>query len=288
MNIFLINSQKAKIYPQIFKEYLTSKGVNCYNSRGNKEEIKSLIVSKKLSPLNTLIYARTAGPHITQIYKELESKGYKIINKSTATELTSNKYESQIFAQKNGIPVAHTYKVSKKEIQKIKELLNKYSSVIVKPILSQGQGLFCKKIDKDMTRGEIVSLIADIPGEDIIVQEKIEYKKLIRVIVIGFRVLKNASTYDAPVAGNWKASVCMNPNIKKYKITNYKLLSLAEKIAKIFDCGVSFIDFFEDKNGKFILNELNTACGLIVHEEITGVKIYKHISKYLIAEAPKG
>lgn len=287
MNIFLINSQKAKIYPQMFKEYLTSKGINCYSSKGEKEKIKSVIISQKLSPLNTLIYARTAGPHITETYKELEREGYKIINKSRATELTSNKYESQIFAKRNGLPVAHTYKINKKEIAKIKELAEKYGSVIAKPIRSQGQGLFCKKIDKDITSNEVVKLLADIPGEDIIVQEKIEYQKLIRVIVIGFQVLKEATTYDVPVASNWKASVCMNLNIRKYEMTNDKLVSLAEKIAKVFDCGVSFIDFFEDKNGNFILNELNTACSLIIHEKITSVKIHEHISDYLIEEALK-
>lgn len=271
----------------MFKEYLNSKGVNCYSSKGEKEEIKSVIVSQKLSPLDTLIHARTAGPHITEIYKELEREGYKIINKGNVTELTSNKYESQIFAQRNGIPVANTYKVNKQEIEKIKELPEKYGSVIAKPILSQGQGLFCKKINKGMPMDEIVELLSDIPGEDIIVQEKIEYQKLIRVIVIGFKVLKEAITYDVPVVSNWKASVCMNPNIRKYEITNDGLVSLAEKIAKIFDCGVSFIDFFEDKNGNFILNELNTACSLIIHEKVTGVKIHEYISDYLIEEAMK-
>ena len=130
-------------------------------------------------------------------------------------------------------------------------------------------------------------MISDIPGNDIIIQEKIEYLKLIRIIVIGFKVLDGASTYDAPVSNNWKASVCMNPNIKKYEIINDKLVALAEKVAKAFDCGISFIDFFENKNGDFILNELNTACSLIIHEKATGIKIHEYISDYLIKEALK-
>jgi glutathione synthase/RimK-type ligase-like ATP-grasp enzyme len=63
---------------------------------------------------------------------------------------------------------------------------------------------------------------------------------------------------------------------------------LAEITAKKFDCGISFIDFFEDKNGYFILNELNTACSLIIHEKVTGVKIHEHISDYLITQCPNG
>ena len=47
------------------------------------------------------------------------------------------------------------------------------------------------------------------------------------------------------------------------------------------------IDFFENKNGEFILNELNTACGLIIHEKVSGIKIHEHISDYLIEEGLK-
>jgi len=117
MNILLINTDKAKLYPKMFEEYLGKKEYGCYSSKWSREEIFSVITSKKLSPSNTLIYARTAGPHITETYKELEKIGYKIINKSSATELTSNKYESQIFAQRNGIPVADTYKINKQEVK---------------------------------------------------------------------------------------------------------------------------------------------------------------------------
>lgn len=271
----------------MFEEYLDKKGFGCYSSKWRRDEIFSVITSKKLSPSNTLIYARTAGPHITETYKELEKIGFHIINKSLATELTSNKYDSQVFAKKSGIPVADTYKINKQEIEKIKELSEKYGSVIAKPILSNGRGLFCKKINRGIPVNEIIELIADIPGDDIIIQEKIEYIKLIRVIVIGFNVLKSASTYDASAVNNWKASVCMNQNIRKYEIINNKLVSLAEMTAKKFDCGISFIDFFEDKNGDFILNELNTACSLIIHEKVTGVKIHEYISDYLIEEVSK-
>jgi len=287
MNILLINTDQAKIYPKMFEKYLNKMGYNCYSSSWRREDIFSVISSKKLSPLNTLIYARTAGPHITKTYKELEKKGFRVINKSFATELTSNKYNSQIFAKKNSIPVASTYKINKKEIKKIQELSKKHGFVIAKPIFSKGQGLFCKKISQKSSVKEITELIFDIPGNDIIVQEKVEYTKLIRVIVVGFKVLREASTYDSPTKNNWKASVCMNKNIKKYDLVDDRLIKLAEKTAKKFDCGISFIDFFEDQGGNFILNELNTACGLIIHEKISGLKIHERISDYLIEEVSK-
>ena len=182
MNILLINTAKAKIYPKMFAEYLNKKGYQCFSSKWKKEDIFSMITAKNLSPENTLIYARAAGPNVAKTYQELEKLGYKIINKSSTTELTSNKYNSQIFAKQNGISVADTYKINKQDLEKIQELSKKYECVIAKPIFSQGQGLFCKKINKENSLNEISELIADIPGNDIIIQEKIEYIKLIRVI----------------------------------------------------------------------------------------------------------
>jgi glutathione synthase/RimK-type ligase-like ATP-grasp enzyme len=285
MNILLVNTDKAKIYPQMFEGYLKSKNISCYSSRWRKEEIIEVISSRGLTPSNTLIYARTAGPHVTETYKELELEGYKIINKSYTTELSSNKYESQIFALKRNIPAANTYKINKESIEEIQRLAKKHGSVIAKPIFSQGQGIYCEKINDGMSENEIIKLISEIPGQDIIIQEYIKYQRLIRTIVVGFKMLKEASTFDMPIDGNWKASVCMNPAIKKYEITDNKLVELAEKTARAFESEISFIDFFEDVEGNFILNELNTACSLIIHEKVTGVKIHQYICDYLIKSA---
>lgn len=282
MNIFIINTDKAKLYPQMMKKYIETKGFVCYISKWREAEINSVISAHNLTPLNTLIHARTAGPHITDTYKKLEDNGFTVINKSTTTDLTSNKYNSQVFAAKHGIPVPQIYKLSKQAIKEIKNLADKYGSIVAKPIYSQGQGIFCRKIDNTESVAQMSQTVADIPGEEIIIQEYVPYVKLIRTIVVGYKILKGATAFDVPAKDEWKSSVCMNPKIKKYLDCNDKLINLAEQTAKSFEAEVSFIDFFELRNGKYILNELNTACGLIIHEDITNIKIHQHIVNYLV------
>jgi len=280
MNILLINTKKAKLYPLLIQQYLQTKGITCYLSDFDQDEINKLISTNNLTPANTLIHARTAGPHVTQTYKELEQKGFIIVNKSLTTALTSNKYESQIFAGKGGLPVAQTMIVSKSDVNEILSFVNNFNQLVAKPIYSQGGGIFCKKVDKSMSVHEVRLLVEDIPGDEIIIQEYIAYQKLIRTIVVEHKMIMDATTYDTPT--DWKASVCMNPNIKKYESPDQRLIDLAQRTAKAFEAEISFIDFFQKENGEYILNELNTACGLIIHEDKTGIRIHEHISDYLI------
>jgi glutathione synthase/RimK-type ligase-like ATP-grasp enzyme len=175
--------------------------------------------------------------------------------------------------------------VDKTDTQVIANLTQEFGSVVAKPIHSRDQGLHCKKIEQMTRDDEIREIIADIPGPEIIIQEMIEYKKLIRTIVIGFQMLRDAVTFDVPTE-DWKASVCLNPKIKKYNDHSEMLVDFAERTARALEAEISFIDFFEDKNGHFILNELNTDCDLSIHEQITGVKIHEYIANYLMAATP--
>ena len=125
-----------------------------------------------------------------------------------------------------------------------------------------------------------------VPGDDILAQEFIDFEILIRVIVIGFNSIKDATIYDMPDK-DWKCSVCLNPGIKKYTGGNTALFEIAEKTARFFNAKVNFIDFFQDRKGGFILNEINTACNLFFHEQVSGVKINEIIGDFLIKEAEK-
>jgi glutathione synthase/RimK-type ligase-like ATP-grasp enzyme len=123
------------------------------------------------------------------------------------------------------------------------------------------------------------------------------YRRLIRVIVIDFKALPEATVYDEPLPGSWKCSVCLNPRIKKLDNPPQELLTLAEKTARAFDARVNFIDFFETASGgppqrtnpipRFILNEINTACNLTRHEIVTGVPIHKKIAEFLLQNPPR-
>lgn len=284
MNILIVRTKKGVKYAQKIQDYINYRKLNCYVA--TIREIKDFMKKYKLKPINTLIYSRTAGRITNMKLAEIEKTGFKVINSPKTLELTSNKYKANIHAAKNNISTAKTYKIKKDDLSLIKDLLKKHKIMVLKPIYSQGQGIYCQKIEVGLLEQELRNKINIVPGKKILAQEFIDYQKLIRAIVIDYEALKNAYTYDTPNQ-NWKCSVCLNPNIKKYEPGDDKLEKLAEKTARTFQTKVNFIDFFEDKKGNFILNELNTACSLFFHEKITGAPIHKYIGNFLIKEAGK-
>lgn len=286
MNILLVRTETGVKYTEIIRQYIESAGVPCYSA--HRDFLEDTIGPNRLTPENTLVHARTANPVANENLAALESRGFKVINSSKTLNLTSNKYLSQVHARENGIPVADTYKVSKGDLQEIMRLLEKYENIVLKPVYSKGQGIYCTKAGPGCTVSELKQLVDDIPGEEIQVQQLINYKRLIRLIVIDFNVIREATAYDEP-SQSWKCSVCDNPNIKKYIADDQseKLFALGEKTARAFDARINYIDFFEAAGGDFILNEINTACNLSKHEKVTGINITKLIGDFLISEAEK-
>jgi len=281
MNIIIVRTKKGIKYAQKIQNYILRQKVNCYVTEIS--ELEETIKQYNLNPKNTLIHARCAGTITNKILAQFAKQGYKIINSPETLELTSNKYLANLHAQKNKLPIAKTYKILKDDLDGLINLLKKHKVLVLKPIHSKGQGIFCQKVDFNCQDEELKQILNSVPGKKIQVQEFIDYKKLIRVIVIDYKALDNAYTYDVPSA-NWKCSVCLNPKIKKYIPNSDKLKKLAEKTARVFKAQVNFIDFFEDQKGKFILNEINTACSLLIHEKITGVPIHCYIGDFLIKE----
>lgn len=282
MNILLIRTKAGIEYATHISDYIISRGVNCFIT--DVHEAGDFLKSHGLTPSNTLVHSRTAGPVTNDKIADLERAGFTVINPSKTLNLTSNKYLSQVHAEECGIPVAKTYKVDKNEVKKVRDILSRYNWVVLKPVFSQGQGVFCRKINDGIGDAELAEIMKSVPGDEIQVQQFIDYEILIRVIVIGFKAVRDATIYDLPDK-DWKCSVCLNPGIKKYNDGTDALFDLAEKTAREFSAKVNFIDFFRDKKGDYILNEINTACNLFFHEEASGVKINELIGDFLINQA---
>lgn len=238
---------------------------------------------KDKNPKETIIHTRTASPDLVyKTLKEIENKGFKILNNPETIKTTSDKILSNIIAQNKGIKIAKTIKISKENLTPLYNFLKENKSIIIKPQKSQGQGIYCFKIDQNTTKEEITNIINKVPGKIFQAQETIAYESLNRVIVIGKKAIKEAVTYDTP--NEWKCSVCLNPNIKHRKNPDNELIKLAEDTAEKLNANISFIDFFKTYDNKYILNEINTACNLLYHEKITGYPISKDIANLLIKE----
>jgi len=281
--IVIVRTSLGHTYADYIAKEINLEGIWCgVTNIGN---LKTFLKKHKCSPEDTIIHTRTAHPQrIYSILKNLEKKGYRVINSAETIKLTSEKYTSSIYAKSKNIPCAETLKVSQIGALKIiNDKIALWGKIIVKPLTSQGQGQFCYLFDKKNLNS--INNIKNIKQRYVVVQQFIEYQRLNRVLVIGFKALNKAAVWDSPTSG-WKCSVCLNPNIKYYKNPPKELLALAENIAKKFRAEVSFIDIFTTKKG-FVLNEINTACNLQFHERITKYNISKKIAKYLLEELKK-
>ncbi len=277
--IVIIRTKKGQKYANFIGREIRKLGSSYII--GHLGYLKKILKDNNCSDDKTIIHSRVANPGYTyRVLKNLEEKGYRVINRAETIKLTSDKYTSCIYARKKGISCPQTVRIDKdKGRDAVVEKIKKWQEVIVKPITSQGQGEFCFKFNKDNI-GEIEKKINQITGEEVVVQKYINYNRLNRVIVIGGEALGKAVFWDEP-KNDWKCSVCLNFNIKHYQNPPKELLNFAENIAKQFKAEISFIDIFSTDKG-YILNEINTACSLIIHEKISGYNISKEIAKYLV------
>jgi glutathione synthase/RimK-type ligase-like ATP-grasp enzyme len=276
--VVIVRTNKGQKYADSIAKEVNLAGYCCGIT--NIKELKKYLDKNKCSPQKTIIHSRTAGPIYTyKILKELEDQGYRIINSPKAIRLTSDKYQSCIFARENNFPCVETLKSSKERaVPLIKEKIEEWGKVVAKPIISQGQGKFAFMFNKDNFNE--LEKIKNIPVNEIVIQKYINYQRLNRVIVIDFEAIKEAVFYDEPV-NDFKCSVCLNPNVKLYKNPSQELLGLAGNIARRIKSEISFIDIFTTKDG-YVLNEINTSCSLIIHERVSQYNISKKIADYLV------
>jgi glutathione synthase/RimK-type ligase-like ATP-grasp enzyme len=152
---------------------------------------------------------------------------------------------------------------------------------MLKPTNSVGQGAYCFSSYKDDP--ELDSKLFEIPGEEIVFQEFVEYTKIYRVIVIGGKALEKAVFVDQANENRWKVSVCLNPEMTLEENPEVELLLYAENIAKVFEGEIAFVDVYKTKDA-YVLSEINTACNLTLHEKMSGYNISADIAKYLLSK----
>lgn len=277
--IVIVKTIKGQRYADFIAKDINLAGYHCGIT--NIKDLNEYLDKNNCPPKTTIIHPRTANPNYTyKVLKDLEGQGYRVINPPETIRLTSDKFSSCIYAKDKNILCAETNKVYKNEaVSFIEGKIKEWGKVVVKPITSQGQGKFCFKFDN--TNISQIKEVNKIPAKELVVQKFIDYLRLNRVIVIGYKALKRAVFYDTPDQ-EWKCSVCLNTKIKCYKNPDEGLLGFAENVAKKFKAEISFIDVFSTKGG-YVLNEINTACSLIIHERISRCNISKKIADYLLS-----
>ena len=233
-------------------------------------------------PERDVVFIRTGTVQAMRIAYRFERRGFHVLNDARYINLSAQKFISNIYARANGIPVPELcVAVDKKHPEIIRDYLRQYEVLVAKPIYSRDMGRHVHRITEQTIEGDM-KLIETIPGTEIMLQNEIQFARLVRVIVLGKKMIVEATTYDTKHAPDWKATVCMNPKAKHYLDVPQKLVELAQWTNVAFGGEVAYIDFFEQVSGDYVLSEINHSCGLQHHEKITGVAIRRHIALYLV------
>lgn len=254
--------------------------------------------SRYLYSNTTLVHSRAAYPdpdgwmrHLTN----LELAGFEVVNKPDVLMLTSNKLECATRLQDH-FPHPRTWEYSKSmtlsEIESLRDeigiSLREPDELIAKPLTSMEQGANVKSITNHFWTDLIREDLADVPGNKVIIQEKIPYTAIYRVIVIGGRAMPY-SFVDRPTPERWKVSVCLNRTSMEFVPNpSPELLRLGERVQEFIGGEINFIDFFEIEPGNFVISEINTACNLRIHELLARDaghprwNIHYNIAKYLV------
>ncbi len=225
-----------------------------------------------LNPSNTLLHARAAypdGPQWVSSLVDLEERGYKIINDTKVTRLTSNKLECAFVMYNAGLPHPRTWEASRsdtrEQLARLWHIMGydyDVRKVVVKPYTSMDQGANVR-IANDFETFRIA--VHAMPSSKVVVQEFIDYEAIYRVVVIGGRALP-VTWVDTPTAQRWRVSVCLNRNMRCITSPNPELLRVAERTQRVIGGGINFIDIFRTRSQRWILSEINTACNLRIHE----------------------
>ena len=116
-----------------------------------------------------------------------------------------------------------------------------------------------------------------------IVQEAVQFEKLIRVIIIGEEPI--CAVYDTPDK-ELRASVCLNESVKRYGL-DPELVELSMKVKDTTKSDITFIDFFKTKQKDYVFNEVNRKCALSHVERACKLNLTKKIVDFLVEKAKR-
>jgi glutathione synthase/RimK-type ligase-like ATP-grasp enzyme len=286
MNVLILTTRNGRKYAQKIGREIKNLGHTYYRYHAWSINL-ALENHPELNNSNTVIHSRAANPNTSWMdrFFELESQGFKFINKPSVLKLTSDKWECLNFLQLRYVgncPLTFSIPRYTPEdgLRNIIDHEFRNQDFIIKPRYSQGGGQFVFKETRGLATENLRRDMEMIPLGNILFQEVVSYTIIYRVFVINNHALPFV-TYDTPeIENNWKVSVCLNRNQRVNVNPPRDLLNFAENIQLVIGGKVNFIDIFGTTGG-YVLSEVNTACNLTIHEQLSGYNIARKIAEYL-------
>lgn len=276
---FAISTQ----YAYIDEKHSNKEKITIHNYNGKNKSVT-------LNPQNVVCFARGGitnsqiGMGILTIF---ENTGMFIINERRPMELCANKLYSAIELDKNKINTPRTAFVANLSSldYALKQIGNQFP-VIVKT-LTGAEGVGVSKIDSYESLKSVLQSLWKYEAE-IIIQEYLEIKNDVRVLVLDGKVVAAAMRGKAPK--DFRTNLAQGAKGGPYKL-NEEEIQLAEKAASVFGTYYVGVDMVTS-NGKPYVIELNASPGSgniyrsyfddSIGENITGQKLIDAVVKYSI------
>lgn len=229
------------------------------------------------------VYIRTIKDNfypLIQLATTCKILNIPIIDKSLNTpgRLADNKMRQLLMAQSAGIGIPRSILVDKKMIPEKLTELNIFPIFIKATDFNKGKGVFLIR----NTRHAKLLINRKISGRctrNFIIQEKIDYVRDYRIIVLGRKIL--GAILRKPSGKEIRANIARGGTSIAIENMPDKLKKLALKAAEALNIEIAGVDFLEDKNGKFFFLEANRAFGFEGFEKATGLDVTYEIFKYI-------
>ncbi|HEX6977530.1 MAG TPA: ATP-grasp domain-containing protein, partial [Patescibacteria group bacterium] len=219
------------------------------------------------------IYAQAAIlAHIARMY------GVSVVDSSLAYDILSadNKVEYAVRSKLNGLPVPHTlYSPSYEELLNISDNI-KFPAVLKVVDLHRGQGVFLVNSKEEIRK--YFEEKGESGRRDFLLQEKVDYVKDYRIIVVGKKIL-GAIEHEAHT-GEFRANINSESRARSVAKIDPKLASIALKAANMMSLDIAGVDVIEDKFGNYFIIEINRSPKTKEFEELTGIDALEAIFKY--------
>ena len=239
---------------------------------------------------DTIIFVRgtpTKDSHLDLI-SEFERLGYCCVNNRTTINICADKYRNYVRLKDYGLTQPKTVLIPNKDMIDFSlEALDTKFPIIMKTLRgSKGVGVLF--VESKRSLDSIVQLIYKTDEDsDLLIQEYIETKFDIRVLVLGGRVI--ATMQRDVVDGDFRSNYSQGGNVSTFKLTpmEEKQCVLAAKAVDGIFTAVDFIPSKNrEKNPPYIL-EVNSSPGTDGIEEANNINISKEILTYFMNPATR-
>ncbi|MBN1168315.1 hypothetical protein JXA63_00335 [Candidatus Woesebacteria bacterium] len=289
MKLLLLRNDYSDFSENFFVEKAVMAGVKLTTALWSDLVIdtknKRSILKVKDHPLTyfNAVYIRTIKENfysLTQISTACKLANIPIIDRSLSIpgRLADNKMRQLILVQRSGMNIPRSIMVSKIFIPEKLGQLNIFPIFIKATDFNKGKGVFLIK-DHRHAKLLINRRISGKITRNFIIQEKIDYIRDYRVIVLGKKIL--GAIIRKPHGSEIRANIARGGTSVKVGNIPKELKELALKAAKTLDVEIAGVDFLEDKNGKFYFLEVNRAFGVEGFEKATGLDVTYEIFRYI-------